>query len=172
MCKVVELYTQVFDLCIFVYTNIEERGLTDMTPRQKRFCLEFVSSGNATESARKAGYSEKTAKQIGQENLTKPDLKKYIQELTNELESQKIATAREMQEVLTAIIRQEAEEEVVVVEMCGDGISEAVKKKKKPSVKDVTKAVETLARMQGVLDNKTVLNISIPVFGGEDNLEE
>ena len=143
-----------------------------MTARQRRFCLEFVSSGNATESAKKAGYSEKTAYSIGQENLKKPEIKAFIQELTNELELQKIASAREMQEVLTAIIRQEAEEEVVVVEMCGDGISEAVKKKKKPSVKDVNKAVEILARMQGVLESKTALNISIPVFGGEDNLEE
>ena len=143
-----------------------------MTPRQKRFCLEFVGSGNATESAIKAGYSKKTAYSIGQENLKKPEIQNYIQELTNEMESQKIASAREMQEVLTAIIRQELDEEVIVVEGCGDGISEAVKKTKKPSSKDAMKAVEILARMQGVLDNKNVLNICIPVFGGEDSLEE
>lgn len=171
MCKVVN-YIHRSKTCVYLFANLKERGLTVMTARQRRFCLEFVSSGNATESAKKAGYSEKTAYSIGQENLKKPEIKAFIQELTNELESQKIASAREMQEVLTAIIRQEAEEEVVVVEMCGDGISEAVKKKKKPSVKDVNKAVEILARMQGVLESKTALNISIPVFGGEDNLEE
>jgi phage terminase small subunit len=66
----------------------------------------------------------------------------------------------------------QTKEEVVVVEGCGDGYSEATTVEKKPSLKDVIKAVDTLARMQGVYDNKTTLNICIPVFGGEEDLEE
>ena len=49
-----------------------------MTAKQKRFCEEFVKTGNAKQSAIKAGYSEKTAKQIGQKLLTRVDLQKYM----------------------------------------------------------------------------------------------
>lgn len=143
-----------------------------MTPKQKKFCLEYASSGNATESAIKAGYSKKTARSIGQENLTKPDIQKFLQELAEQMASQKIANAKEMQEVLTSIIRQELDEEVIVVEGCGDGISEAVTKTKKPSTRDAIKAIETLAKMQGLFDTSTNVNLVIPVFGGEEDLEE
>ena len=143
-----------------------------MTPKQKRFCLEYANSGNATESAIKAGYSQKTAYSIGQENLKKPKLQKFLQELADQMASAKIATAKEMQEVLTSIIRQELDEEVIVVEGCGDGIGEAVTKTKKPSTRDAIKAIETLAKMQGIFDTKTNVNLVIPVFGGEDDLEE
>ena len=78
--------------------------------------------------------------------MTKPDIQKFLQELAEQMASQKIANAKEMQEVLTSIIRQELDEEVIVVEGCGDGISEAVIKKKKPSTRDAIKAIETLAK--------------------------
>ena len=143
-----------------------------MTPKQKKFCLEYASSGNATESAIKAGYSKRTAYSIGQENLKKPELKKFLQELAEQMASAKIANAKEMQEVLTAIIRQELDEEIVVVEGCGDGISEAVIKTKKPSTRDAIKAIETLAKMQGLFDTSTNVNLVIPVFSGEEDLEE
>jgi phage terminase small subunit len=147
------------------------KGGFRMTPKQKKFCLEYASSGNATESAIKAGYSKKTAYSIGQENLKKPELQKFLQQLADEMASQKIANAKEMQEVLTSIIRQELEEEVIVVEGCGDGISEAVTKIKKPSTRDAIKAIETLAKMQGIFDTKANVNLVIPVFGGEEDLE-
>ena len=143
-----------------------------MTSKMKKFCLEYANSGNATKSAKNAGYSEKTAKSQGERLLRNPEVKAFLQQLADEMQSSKIASAREMQEVLTSIIRGEYQEEVVVVEGCGDGISEAVTKRKKPSTKDVTSAVNTLAKMQGVLDNKASLNVFIPVFGGEDDLEE
>jgi phage terminase small subunit len=49
-----------------------------LNDRQKLFCEEYLVDLNATEAARRAGYSEKTARAIGQENLTKPDIKAYI----------------------------------------------------------------------------------------------
>lgn len=49
-----------------------------LTPRQQRFVDEFIVSGNAAEAARRAGYSERTARQIAAENLSKPDIKAAI----------------------------------------------------------------------------------------------
>jgi phage terminase small subunit len=43
-----------------------------LTEKQKRFCDYYIETGNATEAAIRAGYSNKTARFIGAENLTKP----------------------------------------------------------------------------------------------------
>lgn len=143
-----------------------------MTQRQERFCQEFVATGNATLSAINAGYSERSAKQVGQKLLTNHDLQIRIKELSGEIKNQKIADAREMQEHLSAILRGESTEEVVVVEGCGDGVSEAVIKEKKPSQSDRIKAMQLLARMQGVLDSNQTVNVIVPVYGGDQNLED
>ena len=143
-----------------------------MTSKMKKFCLEYATSGNATQSAIKAGYAEKTAYSQGQRLLKNVEVKSYLQELAEQMESDKIAQAKEMQERLTSIIRMQTKEEVVAVEGCGDGFSEAKIIAKNPNLKDVVKAIDTLARMQGVYDTKTTLNLCIPVFGGEEDLEE
>ena len=57
-------------------------GLTD---KQQRFVDEYLIDLNATQAAIRAGYSEKTAKEIGSENLTKPNIAKAIQEAQSRL---------------------------------------------------------------------------------------
>lgn len=143
-----------------------------MTAKQKRFCEEFVKTGNATQSAIKAGYSEKSANEQGARLLAKVSIKSYIQSLQAEIKTENIINAREMQEVLTSIILKQSEEDVIVVEGCGDGISEAVTKKKTASNADRIKAIQLLARMQGALDNTATVNVVLPVFGGEEDLED
>ena len=44
-----------------------------LSTKQQVFVEEYLRSLNATEAARRAGYSAKTARSIGSENLTKPD---------------------------------------------------------------------------------------------------
>lgn len=143
-----------------------------MTARQERFCQEFAKTGNATLSAMNAGYSEKTANEQGARLLANVSVQERIRELQGEIKNQNIMDAREMQEHLTSIIRQESQEEVIVVEGCGDGVSEAVTKTKTPSQSDRIKAIQLLARMQGVLDSGNTVNVVVPVFGGESDLEE
>lgn len=55
-----------------------------MTPKESRFCLEYVSDFNATQAAKRAGYSAKTARSIGSENLSKPDIRAEIKRLCDE----------------------------------------------------------------------------------------
>lgn len=52
-----------------------------LNDKQKKFCNEYLIDLNATQAAIRAGYSEKTARSIANENLTKPNIQKYIQEL-------------------------------------------------------------------------------------------
>ena len=143
-----------------------------MTARQERFCQEFAKTGNGTLSAINAGYSANTAPEQGSRLLNNVNIQERIRELQGEIKNKNIMDAREMQEVLTSIIKQESQEEVIVVEGCGDGVSEAVTKTKTPSQADRIKAIQLLARMQGVLDSGNTVNVVVPIFGGEDKLEE
>lgn len=53
--------------------------MTKLTDKQKMFVEEYLVDLNATQAAIRAGYSEKTAKQMGCENLSKPDVQDAIQ---------------------------------------------------------------------------------------------
>jgi phage terminase small subunit len=53
--------------------------LTDLEPRQRKFVRTYIMEPNATKAAVKAGYSEKTARQMGTENLSKPVIKLAIE---------------------------------------------------------------------------------------------
>lgn len=84
-----------------------------LTPKQQLFVDEYIKSGNATDAAIKAGYSPKTARSIAQENLTKPDIKSYIDAKLAEIESHKIADAKEVLQFFTCVLRGEVSETVI-----------------------------------------------------------
>ncbi|HEY8969729.1 MAG TPA: terminase small subunit [Puia sp.] len=54
---------------------------SNLTDKQKRFCEEYLTDMNATQAAIRSGYSAKTARQVGSENLSKPDIQAYIRGL-------------------------------------------------------------------------------------------
>lgn len=96
-----------------------------LTEKQRRFVDYYVETGNASEAARRAGYSEKTAGWIGQENLQKPTIKAAVDARLRELEGKRIAKADEVLQFLTSILRGKVKEERVVVEGTGEGRSDA-----------------------------------------------
>lgn len=73
--------------------------------KQKAFCEFYASSGNATESAIKAGYSKRTARSIAAENLTKPYIQDYLRELNLQVKDKRIAKIEEVQQMWTDIMR-------------------------------------------------------------------
>lgn len=72
--------------------------------KQQRFCEFYVISGNATDAAKRAGYSAKTAYSIGTENLKKPEIQKYLSELTKSRKTGRIATAEEVLEFFSQVM--------------------------------------------------------------------
>ncbi|TLQ22348.1 terminase small subunit [Lactiplantibacillus plantarum] len=96
-----------------------------LTPKQQKFADEYIKSGNAADAARKAGYSKRSARSVGQENLTKPDIKKYIDEQMAEIASKRIMDAREAVELLTRIAR--GEEKETVISSTPEGVYESQK---------------------------------------------
>ena len=77
------------------------KTLERLTPRQAQFVREYVTGGNAAEAARRAGYSERTAKAIACELLTKPDLQEAIQALQAENAAQWDITRKD---VITGVL--------------------------------------------------------------------
>lgn len=78
-----------------------------LTAKQRLFADEYIKSGNATQSAIKAGYANEVS---GRENLQKPTVKAYINAKMGEIESHKIADAREAMQAITSIARGETTE--------------------------------------------------------------
>lgn len=69
---VVNLLGRRYNLICIDYTCLTMLATDTLSLKQRRFVDAYVLSGNASEAARRAGYSEKTARVIGPENLQKP----------------------------------------------------------------------------------------------------
>lgn len=113
-----------------------------LTEKQKRFCDLYIKYGNAAQAAIEAGYSKRTARTIGQQNLTKLDVKNRIDEMLQKLESERVASADEVLKYLTSVMRGEHQEEVPL--LCGDGCQELVPKD--VAAKERIKAAELLGK--------------------------
>ncbi len=143
--------------------------MAKMTAKQMRFCDEYLIDLNATQAAIRAGYSKKTAKAIGQENLTKPDIKEHIEQRMAEKESELIADQDEVLKYLTAVMRGKSVSNVLARDEVGaDRVIE-----KPPDEKERLKAAELLGKRYGLYKdtiNEVVdmdLNISVDYGDGE-----
>lgn len=134
-----------------------------LTPKQKAFAEFYIQCGNATEAARKARYPQKSAKSIGNENLTKPHIRAYIAKLTAPDEEKRIADAHEVMQFYSAVMRGEVKDSFDL----------------DASLADRIKAADALMRrLQVVEDHKALLaeddsNAGVvilpPVAGGGDD---
>lgn len=76
-----------------------------MTLKQIKFCDYYLQSGNATEAAKKAGYSDKTAYSIGQRLLKNVETQKYLSEHVKPEKESRMATAEEILEFWAEMMR-------------------------------------------------------------------
>lgn len=118
-----------------------------LTPKQKAFADYYIETGNATEAAIRAGYSKKTARVIGQENLTKPAIKQYIDKRNKVIESERIASITEVKEYWTRVMRGQEKDQF--------GLD--------ASLQDRNKAAENLAKSYGMFINKIEANVDATV---------
>lgn len=160
-----------------------------MTEKQKRFCDEYLTDLNATQAAVRAGYSKKTAYSIGEENLRKPELKEYIEKRMAEKESQLIADQDEVMRYLTAVMRREKMESVVVTlntektsyvpDENGTMRKQTVKQEIPQIIeipaqlRDANKAAELLGKAYGIYTDKVDvdadMDLNITIDYGEDD---
>lgn len=148
-----------------------------MTKKQKRFIEEYLIDLNATQAAIRAGYSPDTAKSIGSENLTKPDIQARIAKAMAErsrrtgvnadrvvMELAKIAfvNASDVIDAETATLKPDAAPEdtaavqsVKVKTFGEDGLEREIK------MADKLKALELLGKHLGIFKDKVELSGSL-----------
>ena len=160
-----------------------------MTDKQRKFADEYLVDCNATQAAIRAGYSKKTAYSIGDENLKKPEIKKYIDEQLEKISCEKIADATEVLEYLTSVMRREKKENIVVTltqenskyvkDENGRPHKQTVKEEvarvvEIPSkLSDANKAAELIGKRYGIFTEKMNIAGAVPVvISGEDSLED
>lgn len=135
--------------------NEKKEDYDKLTEKQRRFIDYYIETANATESAKRAGYSQKTAKSIGNENMTKLDF--FIKERLQEKESQRIASQDEVLQYLTKVMRGGEKDQF--------GLD--------ASLQDRTKCAELLGKRYGTFKEKIEHSGSIPiVISGDDELED
>lgn len=79
-----------------------------MNQRQQAFCEAYLTSGNAAEAARQAGYSAKTARSIGQRLLTFVDIQEYLERRNQEISEANTASMEEVRQFWTSTMRDAA----------------------------------------------------------------
>ena len=127
-------------------TNIEELA-QKLTKKERIFADEYVKTTNGTQSAITAGYSEKTARSKASQLLTKVNVRQYIDEVMNERSKDTIATADEVLEYLTRVVRGE-EKDAFGLDV---------------SVADKTKAAELLGKRHMLFTDKVKLSAEVEI---------
>lgn len=121
-----------------------------LTPKQQAFADYYIETGNATEAARRAGYSEKTAYSIGNENLKKPEVSEYISSRMAEQSKKRVADANEVIEFYTAVMRGEKKDQFGLDASLSDRLKAADSLMKRYAVGS-EKNKDTLAKLDGLL---------------------
>jgi phage terminase small subunit len=142
-----------------------------LTPKQQAFADYYLETGNATEAAKRAGYSESTAQQIGSENLSKPLISAYIQERLEQIKSKNIATIDEVMSFYTKVMRGEEKDQFGLDASLTDRIKagqELVKRLSASSEADKSRANENMTALADLIRNPQP-NRDIASFEGEQD---
>lgn len=119
-----------------------------LTDKQKRFCEEYLVDLNATQAAFRAGYSRKTAYSIGDENLKKPEIREYLQELIDQRSERTGITADTVLKELERIALSDAEitgkEKIKALELLGKHLGLFTEQNGTPGEQELPKLYEAL----------------------------
>ena len=118
-----------------------------LTEKERIFADEYIKTTNATQSAIKAGYSEKSASSKGSQLLRKVKVRKYIDDVMEKRSKNTIATADEVLEYLTKVMNGEEKDAF--------GLD--------ASVADRTKAAELLGKRHMLFTDKVKLDAEIEI---------
>lgn len=146
-----------------------------MNERQKHFADEYIISKNATQSAIKAGYSEKTSYSIGQRLLKNVEISEYIKNRTEELFNERSMSIAEALAISASIARGEPQKRYSrkVMKSNGEEIEEVVSGEYTPNIEDRQRSIDHILKVSGAyLDRKEIDVQGSVVFMNEDSIED
>lgn len=144
-----------------------------LTIKQQRFADEYIISGNASDAARKAGYSHKYINSNVQKLLQNTAISDYIKNRLKELEDEKLMDLKEALERTTSIARREVQKgySKTVDKLTGEVIKE-VEYEFTPSVEEAQKSLEHIIRCNGGFIDKQEITLEPTIISGDDKLED
>lgn len=126
-----------------------------MTIKQKKFADYYIETGNATQSAIRAGYSKKTANRIATENLSKLVISEYIQKRLKELEKSRLMTVEEALLLSKSIANGEPQTFIYrELDPKTDEVLVEEKKQYSPKIEKRQKSIEHILKVNGAFDKK------------------
>lgn len=128
-----------------------------LTAKQKKFADEYIVTGNATQSAIAAGYSESSARQIATENLTKPSISSYIKKKLEGYEFDiQIRQKQSLDYALRVLHEEETEEHAFVVD--DEGVQVV---RLKPKIKDRMDAAKFITTITSTIERNKLQNAKL-----------
>lgn len=161
-----------------------------LTDKQKKFVEEYLIDLNATQACIRAGYSVRTANEQGAQNLAKLSIQEAISKAMAERSRRTgINQDRIVQELariafvkITDVVDSDGEintnasdDDLACIESYKVEDSDSVNgssSKREVKLASKIKALELLGKHVGMWNDKIQVDVFIPVFGGEDDLEE
>lgn len=129
-----------------------------LTEKQKRFADEYIKLGNATQAAINAGYSKRTAKQIGVENLSKPYLSEYIKERLDKIESERLMTVEEALILSSEIARGIPQKGISrTFDNINNETVKDIEYEYTPDIESRQRAIEHILKVNGVINGKLAI---------------
>ena len=135
-----------------------------LNEKQQRFADEYLIDLNATQAAIRAGYSKKSAYSQGQRLLKHDEVKSYIEERMADQKENTIASAEEVMQYLTSVIRGQSRSHVLAKDELG---AERIVEKP-PDEKERLKAAELMGRRHQLFTDKVKVDGSMPVMIVDD----
>lgn len=142
--------------------------MAGLTLKQRKFCDEYIISGNTEQAAIKAGYSKAYARGNAHKLVANVSMKSYIAERMAELDSKKIAQQEEVLQYLTSIMRGEETEQT----LRGLGEGEQMIDDIEVSAKDRIKAAELLGKRYGMWTEKVDVSGGVVFITGDDEVAD
>lgn len=144
-----------------------------LTIKQKRFADEYIISGNATQSAIKAGYSKKTAGVIGDENLKKPNVAEYIKKRLDVLDAERTMSLKEAIWRTSSIARREVQKgySKTYNKITGE-VEKEIEYTFTPTVEEAQRSLEHIIKCNGGFLDRQEIDIKPIIISGSDDLED
>lgn len=124
-----------------------------LNERQEKFCREYIIDYNATQAAIRAGYSQKSARSQGSENLTKPDILARVREIQHE-EAEKMCITPDWVIVRLVEVYNRCMAAVPVLEWDSEAKKKVFKGQYTFDSKGALEALEKIGRHLGIYEAK------------------
>lgn len=130
----------------------EELKNKPLTAKEEAFVRYFIESNNQTQAAIKAGYSEKSARELANRLLKKVNVLYHIEQIKQEMRKDSIATGQEVMEYFSAVMRGEVKDQF--------GLEASLSERTRAAMELARRTTDIEMREKGVADSKVEINLN------------